>query len=91
MSGDTEKLAETTSPNAPRAVTEKDLGLLVCPVCRAALVLQSVDPLPEIRCVGCGRQYPIADGIPILLAGRASPTDQMPSFKTEGTVQIRNT
>lgn len=41
------------------------LSLIVCPACRADL-----RELPEDRgleCTGCGRIYPVRDGIPILL------------------------
>ena len=45
-----------------------DLALLVCPVCRQPLTLDAT----AVRCSGCNRRYPIVDGIPVLLAGRAS-------------------
>ncbi len=50
------------------ALTQDDLRWLVCPVCHAALWLES----PAIRCEGCARLYPIVDGLPVLLAARAS-------------------
>jgi uncharacterized protein YbaR (Trm112 family) len=51
-----------------KALTAKDLHRLVCPVCHQTLQLE-----PEaILCSGCGRRYPILDGIPILLADRAT-------------------
>ena len=57
------------------------LELLVCPVCR-----QKVDPGPQdasasgpaaveyawLRCRGCSLYYPIQDGIPVMLATRAT-------------------
>jgi len=44
------------------------LRLLVCPVCH-----QGFEVHPEsLVCMGCGRGYPIVDGIPVLLAARAS-------------------
>jgi uncharacterized protein YbaR (Trm112 family) len=98
MGVDTEKLAGTTSENAAGAImqkdlTQRDLALLVCPVCRSALVLQqAVGPAqPKVLCAGCGRQYPVTDGIPILLGERASITDQMPSFKREDSTESHNT
>lgn len=45
------------------------LDLLVCPVCLAALAGGDGQWL---CCKGCGRRYPIEDGIPVLLAARAA-------------------
>jgi uncharacterized protein YbaR (Trm112 family) len=52
---------------------KKMLDILVCPVreCRKTLVL-AVDE-SSLRCTGCGRVYPVRDGIPILLADQAQP------------------
>jgi uncharacterized protein len=46
------------------------LEILVCPACRA-----EIRPLPEeggLECTGCGRVYPIRDGIPVLLVEEAT-------------------
>jgi uncharacterized protein YbaR (Trm112 family) len=43
------------------------LDLLVCPVCHGALMLKG----DAIDCQGCGRRYPIVDGLPILIESRA--------------------
>lgn len=44
------------------------LRLLVCPVCH-----QGFEGAPEsLVCMGCGRRYLIVDGIPVLLAARAT-------------------
>ncbi len=43
------------------------LDLLVCPVCHASLALAA----GTIDCTGCGRRYPIVDGLPILIESRA--------------------
>jgi hypothetical protein len=48
-------------------LTAEDLHWIVCPVCRKALQLETA----SIRCQGCGRRYPIIDGIPVLLAESA--------------------
>ena len=42
-------------------------GQLACPVCFGAL---RVEPATA-TCAGCGRVYPVADGIPVLIAERA--------------------
>lgn len=44
------------------------LRLLACPVCRAVLEARAVD---AIRCTGCGRRYPVRDGLPVLIAEAA--------------------
>ena len=50
-----------------RTLTQQDLRALVCPVCHAGLQLEA----QAICCTGCGRRYPVVDGIPVLLAERA--------------------
>jgi hypothetical protein len=42
------------------------LDLLACPVCLGDLRLEG----ERLACAGCGRGYPIVDGIPVLIAGR---------------------
>ena len=46
------------------------LALLACPVCQAGVRLGEDEQ--EIVCEGCGRRYPIEDGIPVMLADRAT-------------------
>jgi uncharacterized protein YbaR (Trm112 family) len=41
---------------------------LVCPVCFGELRF----PEASVVCAGCGRSYPIVDGIPVLIADRAT-------------------
>jgi uncharacterized protein YbaR (Trm112 family) len=50
---------------------KKILDILVCPVpeCRKPLTLATDDS--ALTCTGCGRVYPVQDGIPILLAEKA--------------------
>ena len=50
-----------------RPLTAEDLRWLVCPVCRQPLQLQA----ETVLCTGCARQFPIIDGIPVLVAERA--------------------
>jgi uncharacterized protein len=49
------------------ALTAEDLRWVVCPVCHQPLRLEA----GTIHCQGCGRRYPIVDGIPVLLPDRA--------------------
>jgi uncharacterized protein YbaR (Trm112 family) len=55
-------------PTDSPAFDPEALTRLVCPVCHQALALDE----SFLRCTACGRRYPILDGIPILLANRAS-------------------
>lgn len=41
---------------------------LVCPVCFAPVRFSET----TVVCTGCGRTYPIVDGIPVLIPDRAS-------------------
>ena len=49
-------------------LTQTQLDLLVCPVCHKPLLLQA----EVIDCLGCGRRYPIVDGLPVLIESRAT-------------------
>jgi uncharacterized protein YbaR (Trm112 family) len=50
-----------------QTLTAEDLHWVVCPICHKPLQLES----GIVQCQGCGRRYPIVDGIPVLLADRA--------------------
>lgn len=56
-------------------ILKKLLDILVCPVpeCRKPLTLAADES--SLECTGCGRIYPVRDGIPILLIDQA----QMPT------------
>jgi hypothetical protein len=43
------------------------LSQLACPACLGGLNLDA----GKLTCAECGRAYPIVDGIPVLIAGRA--------------------
>lgn len=43
------------------------LDILACPECKAEVKLEG----EKIVCTGCGRRYPIRDGIPIMLVEEA--------------------
>lgn len=63
-----------------RARTEKSefddkmLGLLACPACRGDLRAET----ERLACCGCGRRYPVVDGIPVLIAERAETESDKP-------------
>ena len=51
------------------AVSKELLEILVCPVCKADVVLK-----PDgsgLRCVECKRVYPVRDDIPVMLVDEA--------------------
>jgi uncharacterized protein YbaR (Trm112 family) len=50
-------------------LTQSHLDLLVCPVCHGALTL--TDSAGAVGCLGCRREFPIVDGLPVLLASRS--------------------
>jgi uncharacterized protein YbaR (Trm112 family) len=55
-------------PSTKPVLRPSDLQWLACPVCRQPLALEA----DVVYCTGCGRRYPTVDGIPVLLADRAS-------------------
>lgn len=56
-------MPEPASPDfAARFAEIKDQ--LACPACRASLRLEA----ERLICAGCGRRYPVIDGIPVLIA-----------------------
>lgn len=44
--------------------------LLACPACYGELRLEQ----ERVVCAGCGRVYPVVDGIPVLIAEQSSST-----------------
>jgi len=48
---------------AEKRITEKYLNLLACPKCHYS-VEQHAD---QLRCRGCGRTFPVVDGIPVMI------------------------
>jgi uncharacterized protein len=50
------------------AILNPILDRLACPVCMGRLQPGE----SRLRCQGCGRLYPIVDGIPVLIAERAA-------------------
>lgn len=53
-------------------IDEKLLEILACPACKEPVRLEN----DRLVCTGCGKRYPIRDGIPIMLLEEAEePTD----------------
>lgn len=44
-------------------ISKELLEILVCPACRTKVELAG----EFLTCAGCGRRYPVRDGIPIML------------------------
>jgi uncharacterized protein YbaR (Trm112 family) len=51
-------------------VDPKLLEILICPACGGAV--SALDRDAGIACAGCGRVYPIRDGIPVMLVDEAA-------------------
>lgn len=51
-----------------KALTAEDIQWFACPVCRQRLSLEA----GAVQCLGCGRRYPVVNGIPVLIADRVS-------------------
>jgi hypothetical protein len=49
-------------------IDDHALRMLVCPTCHAALTSPNQD---TILCTGCGRLYPVRDGLPVFLKDAA--------------------
>jgi uncharacterized protein YbaR (Trm112 family) len=54
--------------NEPVLGLETVLRLLACPACHAGLAHPDAE---TVLCIGCGRRYPIRDGLPVLLVPAA--------------------
>lgn len=48
-------------------IDQELLAILACPVCRA----QVQEKEDKIICQGCGRRYPVREGIPVMLIEEA--------------------
>ena len=52
------------------AISKELLEILVCPVCKADLILK--EDGSGLKCVKCKRVYPVRDDIPIMLVDQAT-------------------
>ena len=59
------------------AVDDRLLEILVCPDCRGEVEYK--DRRKVIVCTDCGLQYPVRDGIPVMLVDEATPSRRRPS------------
>ncbi len=70
VSPDSSKLMEMVRPMLSQTLLE----ILVCPVCHHSLTVGPDSTLHAwLQCTGCGRYYPLEDGIPVMLEVRATP------------------
>lgn len=53
------------------ALDDRLLEILVCPACREPV--EHKERRHVLVCTGCGRRYPVRDGIPVMLVEEASP------------------
>ena len=51
-------------------IDSKLLEILICPDCQQAV--RELDQEGGLECSGCGRVYPVRDGIPVMLVEEAS-------------------
>jgi hypothetical protein len=56
----------------PAAFDPAVLAQSACPACLGELRLEET----RLVCAGCGRAYPIVDGIPVLIVVRAAEKDR---------------
>jgi uncharacterized protein YbaR (Trm112 family) len=52
------------------AISKQLLEILVCPACKADLELKADES--GLRCLQCGRVYPIRNGLPVMLIDQAT-------------------
>ncbi len=55
-----------TTATSPLQFDLSEAEALACPACHGDLRLEAA----RLRCGGCGRSYPIIEGVPALIAGR---------------------
>ena len=58
-------------------VDSRLMELIVCPACRSEL--RELPSDGGLACSGCGRVYPVREGIPILLIGEAKGPEKTES------------
>ena len=61
-------------------ITEEFLEILICPACKGKVKLK--EDGSAIKCVACGRAYPINNGIPAMVVEEARMEDEEPPKRT---------
>ena len=59
---------------ADHLIDEELLAIMQCPACTGTLT-ERAEP-PALVCSECGLQYPVRDGIPVMLIEEATPSDR---------------
>jgi uncharacterized protein YbaR (Trm112 family) len=55
-------------------LTEEFVEMMICPACRGKVRLK--EDASAIKCVACGRAYPIRNGIPAMIVEEATLEDE---------------
>jgi len=56
------------SDGQEKPVSEILLEVLACPVCKTRVEIAYFDKgKPGLKCTGCGKVYPVRNGIPVML------------------------
>jgi len=55
-------------------IDQELLSIMQCPSCAGTLA-ERLEP-PALVCASCGLQYPVRDGIPVMLIDEAIPAEQ---------------
>ncbi len=54
------------------ALDDRLMDILVCPACRSSL--EHKERRHVLVCAGCGLQFPVREGIPVMLVEEATPS-----------------
>jgi len=68
-------VSDTLDPQMQAMLTDDADLRLICPECHGGLSLVE-DQGGGLECEGCGRVYPVRDGVPVMLSAEASPPTQ---------------
>jgi len=55
-------------------IDQELLAIMQCPSC-AGTLKERLEP-PALVCANCGLQYPVRDGIPVMLIEEATPSER---------------
>jgi uncharacterized protein YbaR (Trm112 family) len=58
--------------SGPVEIDEALVSILACPACHCTVEMRGA----ALVCTGCGRRYPVRDGIPVMLVSEALPPEQ---------------